>query len=365
MATQKPVLTPENILAWLLEGQENEDINQLLTECHEINFADRIALHSSADAICYALTTNNVKNGNREKFEAAVDDLAQKQNANNIMPVGEIIALIIEVIKILIELSKSSKCCKKKEEPQQEVLELIKKTQNNPFLNLAKATLKSNFENAQLKYANFTGANLSGSNFSGADLSEAKFLNANLTSVDFTDADLTHADLRWANLKDAKIEQAQLPKLTIQSYLETKFPDNIKFDATPEVYEIELALQRMHDVAQERKNRAIEPRLSSQIEGHKHRAVVAENLVKLSKTIEDLHAKHYFLTRFYSHPFFSEHRSAKFANNVNSAIMHAAHLFGKNRVDPYIGSTSQEILRHAMKTCTDKIESEQKKILSA
>ncbi len=76
-------------------------------------------------------------------------------------------------------------------------------------------SMKADFFNQDLSYANFSSANLSGADLRNANLSRANLSNANLSNADINYANLSYADLRCANLSHANIGGANLSHANI------------------------------------------------------------------------------------------------------------------------------------------------------
>lgn len=362
MLKNNPTYTPENILNWLLEGQEKEDIFQVLTDLRQKNYAEQIKVNSLAEIICHALTTHKPRHANEKKILRAIDELEKKRASVQNMPTGEIILLVLEVLKIILQLAQDSKCCTKKS-TEEEVMELIKASNNNPFLNLANTKIRGNLQRAHIKYAALDFADLNSADLTGADLSRASCQHTDFTNVNLSKADLSHADLRNANLKNAKLDDTKLPELAVKTYLQTTWPKGLSSSET-ELQIVEKALQELHDLADQTRyvgNKA-EIRAQEHRRNHEQRRIVAKNIVNISADIADLNARHYFLARIYTNPFFQDHQGAKFAEKLNSAVLHTAHLFGSHRKDPVLGSSSQEILRKAMRECSEQLHRDEKKI---
>lgn len=332
--------TPEKILEWLSKEKDPANIQNYLTELRQKNYAMNLNVNKPADAICHALTTNNVKSINLKKLKAAKAAIDP----------GQIIVLILEVIELILKYLESSHICNRnKQAAKQEFIQMLRALNNNPYVNLAKVHISD----ADLSEVNLKGANLNRAVFKNVNLS-----NANLQDVNFRDSVFEETTMTGSNLRNANFNWTVfknpcgcLPitsEINLKSFLQSGFPHSIGLSAVPTVAQLSNTLNCIHDELKCERLNEIDPlkKIQKYHDRHHYRQIMGSNIDKIAQQIKDPQLGYDMMKAVFEHHVFADHKSARTAKMANGIVtgVHDS-LFSKKRETPYFG-VPERVVHH-------------------
>lgn len=290
--------TPAELINWFNTQSDPVLVNNFLSALRNSDFAKdpSLNLDNPADVLCYALTTKKIK-----------DVRLQDLNKALLSPgdVIQIVQMIVDAIKIIIDYLVSSGICNKFRTPEsnQAYTSLINKLRaldgTNPFINLAGIHLEPreilDLKNANLKFVDLSHAHLENIDLTGANLQYVNLRGAKLSNIRLDNACLTHANLDWVDLSGTNIPAGDA---SVDAFLKTNFPKNVKIDHIPSEAEFSAALTRIYFEFTIDK---LHNSLHRKIDRMAYLTMLTDNILKISNLITDAEQNKAFLKTALNH----------------------------------------------------------------